>query len=92
MEGAVKIDIPAGQDNRGLYGCLAGNSGEDLGERVRGKVIVLKAEDCDGWGDEGVCMSGKEIVCVSKPVQGLVKKNDSSVVKLRVVLFFILGV
>lgn len=32
--------------------------------------------------DEGVCMSGKEIVCVSKPVQGLVKKNDSSVVKL----------
>lgn len=43
-------------------------------------------------GDEGVCMSGKEIVCVSKPVQGLVKKNDSSVVKLTVVLFFILGV
>lgn len=43
-------------------------------------------------GDEGVCMSGKEIVCVSKPVQGLVKKNDSSVVKLTVVQLFILGV
>ncbi len=42
MEGAVKIDVPAGQDNRGLYGCLAGNSGEDGEQRcwVRGKVIV----------------------------------------------------
>lgn len=53
MEGAVKIDIPAGQDNRGLYGCLAGNSGEDgeqkcLGERE--SDCVLQAQDCDGWG------------------------------------------
>lgn len=37
MEGAVKIDIPAGQDNRGLYGCLAGNSGEDREQRCLGE-------------------------------------------------------
>ncbi len=80
MEGAVKIDVPAGQDNRGLYGCLAGNSGEDGEQRCLGEResdCVLQAEDCDGWGlkvfageEKGLC------VCVCMPVQGCIEQND----------------